>query len=411
MKIRIHFHRAGLMVMFTLWLSQSAQGQNPDSVMNIARNLAAGQEYSRALALVTDLHRAYPENQDYIIYLARLYYWSKEYAKAKELLIPLTLPEPAGQEAYDLMIQVEYQLGAYPAVIEKCQRGKALFPTQVHFYGFQEALALEKTGKDEEAKKILDEIPATAPNRRDAVYLRTQILRKQKNTIAAGYLNTSFNNPGFAPWHLAHLEYFRKTSSFAIGGRLNYGHLFGADAVQIEADAYPRIGKSAYLFLNAGYSGAERIFPRYRLGGEFFQDIGRYNFSIGSRYLDFKIQEVLLLTGSAAINYGDWKIGYRNYVLRAEKEWIVSHVLNFRKSLEYRESYIQLDLQYGGTPYYFFASDDFSRISAWRAGINGVFRIGDHTFLQPVLMYEREEYIPDTYRNRFNVQWIISKRF
>ncbi len=411
MKIRIHIHRAGLIVLLAMGVSLSARGQDPDSVLTMARKLAAREEYSRALALVTDLNRAYPENQDYIIYLARLYYWSKDYSKSKELLIPLTLADPVGQEAYDLMIQVEYQLGAYPSVIEKCQKGKTLFPDRVHFYSFQEAQALEKSGKDELAKKILDEIPLTAPNRRDAVYLRTQILRKQKNTIAAGYLNTSFNDPGFAPWHLAHLEYFHRTGSFAVGGRLNYGHLFGADAVQVEADTYPRVGKSAYLYLNAGYSGAERIFPRYRLGGEFFQDIGRYNFSIGSRYLDFKIQEVLLLTGSAAINYGDLKIGYRNYMLHLEKEWFVSHVLNFRKSMEHKESYIQLDLQYGGTPYYFFASDAFSRISAWRAGINGVFRVGDHTFFQPVLMYEREEYLPDTYRNRFNVQWIISKRF
>lgn len=411
MKKRILFRWAGLIGGLIFCAALSAQRQDPDSVMALAQKLAAGEDYKTAISLVTKLNEDHPENLDYKLYLARLYYWSKDYPRALEHLMPLTISEPVLAEAYDLAIQVEYQLEHYPAVIEKCRKGHSLFPAGIPFYHFQEAMALEKMGEDREAVRLLDQIPKSANNHRDAQYLKTQILRKEKNTLAAGYLNTSFYNPGFAPWHLAHLEYFHRNRSIALGGRLNYGHLFGSDAVQVEADAYPRVGKGGYLYLNAGYSGADRIFPRYRLAGEYYQDINRYNFSIGGRYLDFRVQKVQLLTGSAAINFGEWKFGYRNYLLHLESEWFVSHVLNLRRSLERRESYIQLDLQYGGTPYYFFASDAFSRISAWRAGINGMFRMGNHVFIQPVIMYEREEYIPDTYRNRFNIQWIILKRF
>jgi tetratricopeptide (TPR) repeat protein len=147
MKIRIHIQRAGLIVLLAI-LSLSARGQDPDSVLTMARKLAAREEYSRALALVTDLNRAYPENQDYIIYLARLYYWSKDYSKSKELLIPLTLADPVGQEAYDLM--VEYQLGAYPSVIEKCQGGRPVSGSGSFLVS--EAQALEKR-KNEQAKR------------------------------------------------------------------------------------------------------------------------------------------------------------------------------------------------------------------------------------------------------------------
>lgn len=385
--------------------------QQPDSILQAARRWAEQKEYDKAIPSIIRLKQQYPEDKDISLFLARLYYWSSSFANARELLIPLAIPGSGNEEAFDLLIRVEFELRHYDEVINKSELGKQVFPSRAHFYLLQQALAFEKLNQDTKALAALSQIPNGTPHSRDAQYLKTQLLKKNKNTISIGYLNTGFNHPGFAPWHLAHMEYLRRSGSIAIGGRLNYGYLFGGDAAQAELIAYPKLSRRSYLDLNAGYSAAERIFPLWRFGAEWFYDQVKTNYSLGARYLDFRTIRVLMLTGQLGINFKDWKAGYRHYEVRQNDNWFASHILTLRKSFELRESYVQLDLQYGGIPYYFFSTDAFSRIKAYRIGLNGMIRVGDHFFIQPVFMYEREEYIPDAFRNRYNVQFIFSKRF
>jgi len=384
---------------------------NPDSLMQSARQKAEQKDYPQAITLVTELSRQQPENKDYSLYLGQLYYWSSAYQTARDILIPLADPNTGNAEAFNLLIRVYFQLEQYNDVVERSEKGKTIFPSHLSFYLFQQALALEKLNQDHQALVILSQIDGESTNSKDAQYLKTQILKKQNNIISAGYLNTSFSQPGFAPWHLAHIDYLRKSAHVAWGGRFNYGHLFGGSAAQIELIAYPKLSRRSYLDLNAGYSAAERIFPLWRFGAEWFYDQAKVNYSIGGRYLDFRTIQVLMLTGHLAFNLKDWKAGYRHYEVQQNDNWFASHIFTLRKSFDLKESYVQLDLQYGGIPYYFFSTDAFSRIKAYRIGINGQFRIRDNFFIQPVLMYEREEYIPDTFRNRYNIQFIFSKRF
>lgn len=388
-----------------------AAQQQPDSIMQLARQKAEQKDYNQAITLITDLSRQYPENKDFTLYLAQLYYWSSAHQTARDILIPLADAKTGSAEALNLLIRVDFQLQRYNDVVERSEKGRATFPSHLNFYLFQQALALDKLNHDHQALALLSQIPAEAENSKDAQYLKTQILKKRKNTVSAGYLNTSFSQPGFAPWHLAHIEYLRKSQSVAWGGRLNYGHLFGGGAAQAELIAYPKLGPRSYLDLNAGYSAAERIFPLWRFGAEWFYDQAKINYSLGARYLDFRTIQVLMLTGHFALIFKDWKAGYRHYEVQQNDSWFASHIFTIRKSFELKESYVQLDLQYGGIPYYFFSTDAFSRIKAYRIGINGMFRVMDNFFIQPVLMYEREEYVPDTFRNRYNVQFIFSKRF
>jgi len=385
--------------------------QQPDSLMQLARLKAEQKDYNQAINLVTDLIRQYPDNKDFSLYLAQLYYWSSAYQTARDLLVTLSENDTGSADALNLLIRVDFQLGRYNDVVERSEKAKATFPVHLNFYLFQQALAFEKLNQDHQALSSLSQISGESLNSRDAQYLKTQILKKQKNTISAGYLNTSFSQPGFAPWHLAHIDYLRKSGHVAWGGRFNYGHLFGGSAAQVELIAYPKLSRRSYLDLNAGYSSAERIFPLWRFGAEWFYDQAKINYSLGARYLDFRTIQVLMLTGHIALNFKDWKAGYRHYEVQQNDNWFASHIITLRKSFEIKESYVQLDLQYGGIPYYFFSTDAFSRIKAYRIGINGMFRAMDNFFIQPVLMYEREEYVPDTFRNRYNVQFIFSKRF
>ena len=388
-----------------------AQEADPDVLFSTVKKSAELKKFDQAITQIEALISSYPENLDYSIYLVRLYYWSGNYNLAQSLAENIIAKNPTNEEVYRLLIKIELAAGNYPQVLMHSNNGMSLFPDDTNFYKFHKAFVLQQLNNDSEAILILNNIQKTSNLYKDAQYLKTQILKKQKNVFSVGYLNTSFSNPGFSPWHFAAAEYMKINKKGAYAGRITNGNLFGISALQVEIDAYPKVGKNSYLFLNVGLSDGKSLFPALRLGGEFYYDFKKFNFSLGSRYLQFSTSGVLMFTGHTAINFNQWKLSYRPFLVSQNKEWFPTHILNLRKSFENKEAYIQLDLQYGALPFYFFTTNDLLRLNSIRTGFDFKFRMHDNLFLQTTFMYELEEFVPKELRNRYNIQLNLSKRF
>lgn len=388
-----------------------AQVGNPDSLYTEARKNAENKNYDLSIEQINKLVSAYPENMDYSTYLANLYYWSEQYDLAQKQALQIFNNSSSNEETLNLLVRIELAGGKSKDLLKHSEQGITLFPGNKDFYILHKAQALEQLGRDKEALLTLEEIDKGSDYFPNAQYIKTQILRKQKNMVSVGYLNTSFSNPGFPPWHFGMIEYMRKTKNNAFVGRVNYGSLFGTSGMQAEIDAYPKLGKNKYLYLNTGISNGSTVFPLFRFGAEYYQDFKKYSTSIGGRYLHFENAKVLMFTGHIGRNFNTYNLSYRPYLVTINGDWFTSHIISLRKTFEEKESFIQLDLQYGAVPYYFFVSNEFLRTNALRAGINCRFRVSDNFFIQPILMYEFEEFVPNEYRNRYNVQLILSKRF
>jgi YaiO family outer membrane protein len=78
---------------------------------------------------------------------------------------------------------------------------------------------------------------------------------------------------------------------------------------------------------------------------------------------------------------------------------------------EEKERLIRLELQYGNVPYLYLYNNFTQPLKAYRIGIQYQHRFGDSFFVRPIFLYEDEEYAPGEYRNKFNVQLIVTKRF
>lgn len=398
-----------MVVIVCLLTAGRALAQNEDSLFARARELAFADRFDEAIPLLDALLEKDPMQSDYRIFLARVYYWNAEYQRADSLLTPLTDLSPPDKEAVDLHEKVLSVDSLYERQIALEDRAIRLFPDFADGYRFQKAIALKSLGKNEEALRELDSI-SICFNRYDIDYLRMSILLLRSNTVSAGWLLTAFSPEGFAPWNFLHVGYEHRFARWSLAPRVNYGRLFGKEAVQVEADAYVRLRRQSYLYLNAGGSDRNTVFPVMRLGAEYYAGPVKFlSLSAGARYLRFSEDDVLLLTGHAGWNLKHSTFSYRPFVL-AEKKVLLSHVLAWRRNL-LSESYVQLELQYGTVPYYFYTQNEFVRTGAYRAGVSGRFRLGSHFFVQPVLMYEYEEYVPDAFRSRFNMQLILSKRF
>lgn len=388
-----------------------AQESNPDSLFLEVQKSAESKNYNLAIGKINLLVSSYPQNIDYAIYLARLYFWSEKFDLAQNQLLNIIEKTPSNEEVFSLLVKIELAAKKSSDLLIHSVKGITLFPNKKEYYSFYKAQALEQLGKDKEALLILNSIKNTSDFYIDAQYIKNQLLKKQKNIISVGYLNTNFGNSSFSPWHFGIIEYMRKTEKNAFVGRVNYGVLFGLTGFQGEIEAYPKTGEKSYLYLNAGLSDGKSVFPIVRLGTEFYKNFNNYSTSLGARYLHFNQSQVTMFTGHLGRNFNSFNISYRPYLLALSNNWFSSHILNFRKTFEEKEAFVQLDLQYGAVPYYFFINEEFLRTSAFRVGFNYRFRVSDNFFIQPIFMFELEEYIPTEFRNRYNTQLILSKRF
>lgn len=380
--------------------------------MSAARHLASRNKFGAAIDLMENLAHEYPQNGDYGLYLARLYSWAERPDEAMKVMDRFGWSQNPTDEALEVLIQVQTQSGKTDEVIALCEKAQQRFPDRSDEFQLKKATALMAAGREEEAMTALQSIPANSNAHLGAEYLKTQILKKRKNAISVGYLYTYFDDAQFDPLHLAHLEYTRKIKQHAVVGRLNYGNMFGDQALQAEVDGYIKLAKYNYLYLNTGFSDGKSVFPVVRLGGEIYHEKKHYSLSAGGRLLHFDNNNTAaMLTGHVAGHWRSWTIMYRPFWVKIDRGWLMSHAVNVRKTFESREAFIQADLQYGSLPYYFFTTELFSRLDAYRLGIHGQFRIKEHFFVHPIFMYEWEEYFPTRYRNRYNWQLILTKRF
>ena len=398
--------------LFLLLLTGNCIAQEtPDAIFNRAKTMASQNDYSASIVLTKQLTSKYPDNLDYKLYLGQLYYWSQDYNAAKNQFQAILTEKPNNQEAVNLLLKTEFILGNYETVIQKSKEGKNRFVDNSGFYDLQEALALEKLGNEQEALAVLKTIPTNSKVKAEADYLETQLLKRKKNTISIGHLFTDFEN-STSTLNITNIEYGRKIGQNTLIGRINYGATNFNNEIQSEIDAYLKIKTKSYIYLNSGIAGNNGIFPQYKFATEYFQDFNKISTSLGARYLIFnKDNNTLLFTGHLGANLKKWKIEYRHYLAETNKDWLSSSILNFRRNFEATESCVQLDLQYGSLPYFFLNNESFQRLSAYRIGINGKIRLKKNYFIQPIFMYEREEFIPEEFRNRYSIQLILSTRF
>lgn len=389
-----------------------AQQADPEITFYNARKLAAKKEYAQAIDSLKTLTQTYPQNSDYTLYLSRVYFWMGNNADARIELLKLWNEEKPLKEALNLLIQIEAKEGNLTAVSRLCQKGKQNFPDDVFSYNLQQAIAFQHGGQDSAALHELNNIKHNNIYYHAASYLKTQILQKQKNTVTAGYFYTRINGTEPATQQSAFIEYGRKANKLTAIGRINYANRFNTNDVQLEGDAYYTVGKRTYTYFNGGVGIGNNIFPAYKFGTEIFRDINNVSTSIGARYLHFSSNNnALLFTGHLAYNAKGLIIGYRPFAVQANNNFMCSHLAFIKKWMADNESFVQLDVQKGTLPYYVITTDLFLRTNTYRAGINTKWRIKDNFFVQPIVMYEREEFLLKQYRDRANFQLILSRRF
>lgn len=393
------------------FISAIAIGQeiNVEETFANAKREAEKGNYDKALTLLDPLRAKFPNDEDIQTFTGRVYSWKKDYKTAIKVLSPLTDRTNPNPEALQALINVYFWTEDYETCLVYCDKYLAADPKSVDVLKIK-ATCLEKLNRDQEALELIEKSAYIDNSTQAFRGIRTLIGKKAKNAVSASYLNISTSDPGQSPFHYGYVEYSHKFSKSAIVGRANIGNISNDTQMLFETDFYQTFSNKSYLYANAGISTGETIFPVAKAGLEYyFKPFKKLDYSLGARFMHFDSDDITLVTGQIAYHEGIYTFAYRPYYDTSNE--LFSHVLSVQRTNEEKERLIRLELQYGNVPYLYLYNNFTQPLKAYRIGIQYQHRFGESFFVRPIFLYEDEEYTPGQYRNRFNVQLIVTKRF
>lgn len=396
-------------LLLLLSFAAAAQEITPDEAFSKVKLEAEKGNYDNALSILKSLQLKFPENEDIKVYQGRMYSWKKDYPSAIKVLTPMTDRTNPHPEALLALINTYFWSEQFETCIIYCDKYLAIDPNAAGVLLIK-VQCLEKLNRDAEALALAEKLPITDNSTQAITGVRALIGRKAKNAVALSYLNVSTSSPGQSPLHYGYAEYSHKFTKSALVGRANIGYVNADTQLLFEADYYQTFSKRNYLYVNAGVSTGQTVFPVAKAGAEyFFAPLKRFDYSLGFKYMHFETTDVTLLTGQLGYRTGTCTIAYRPFYDTSNE--LFSHVLSVQTANEEKESLLRLELQYGNVPYLYLYNNFVTPLKAYRVGIQYQHRMGNSFLIRPVFLYEYEEYLPEAYRNRFSAQLILTKRF
>ena len=378
-----------------------------DVRMLLAQTYAWDHRYEDARAELKKILDKKPDYYDAQILKARTYPWDHKYAEARTEIKKVLDKKPENKEALSVWLDVEMWSGNNVKALEVVNNALKLFPTDLDFQ-LKKAKILDRLEMYEEPLAILEsmlnqqnQIGGVKTDKPDKLPEDMELeinkmiddlkLKLMKNGIGINYQFEVFEAV-FGPRHLVELEAKRKLNWGTLIGRISYANRFNRNGVMYEMDAYPKIGKGMYVYLNVGISPSV-IFPYLRNGFEFYKKLPRsFEGSLGFRYLVFKSKNIKIFTGSIAKYLGNYWFCLRPFITPKGVGVSKSLTLLCRRYFKNADNYITLLIGSGFTPENQYASSaDIFQLKSQKAGISFQESIKRNYLLSGGFLVERQE--------------------
>lgn len=335
-----------------------SQIQNVDSVFKVAQSLAFSKQYNESITLCKQILATTPKYQDAQVLLGRVYFWNNNTDSAivtlnqcinsnpyTDAFIALSDIQRFTNKPSEALITAQKGLSFSPTNEElQIRKVKALIDLKVYSSAFSFADSVVQINNNNELRQLIENIK----------------FLKSKNILTVSYDFDYFDKQFTEPWHLVSVGYSRRTKDLGIVTlRANIANRYNTNGTQIEMDAYPRLGKKMYLYLNGGYSESY-IFPYYRAGASVYRNFKRaFEGELGVRFLHFtqSTQTTVLYVGSIGKYYRKFWFSFRPTFIAptSVNNWGQSYALITRYYLKTTFDYVTLTLGYG------LSADDRSR--------------------------------------------------
>ncbi len=395
---------------------------NPDELFTQARSLAFQGERATARELCRTILAEYPDYHDVRILLGRVYAWDGLYDSARVHLKQVIERKPQYKDAWYAISDLEIWAQQYSQALTYIDRALQYYPNDNDLL-YKKALVLKNLDQLSQAATILNNLLHLNPSHKKGRSLYRSIERIQKQSkLTLRYTYDRFEtaesawrlgclHPDRDPWQMVSLDYERLISLGTLIARLNYARRFDISAYQLELDAYPSLRAGTYAYVSLGWS-AEKIFPRYRGGLEFYQQLP-YTLvgSLGTRYMQFDNLQVVVMTCSVGKYYKNYWFNLRTYLTPQEVSFSRSVYLTARWYTGPEQSYVSLLIGTGTSPDQLLTSKEAEYRGSRKIGTSGQYLVLPDTFFQWNINWENYEISQDDYLKNCQLILSVSRRF
>lgn len=405
---------------------------NLDDLFEKARTLAFQGNQKEAREICKTILEKKPDYHEVRVFLARTYAWEQKYSFAREEIQKVIIADSNNLDALIVLIDVEFWSNNLQEALNYCDQGLKIYPDNVDFLlkrakiliqleNINNALEtirrlLKINSSHNEGLKLLESIQLAR---------RIQSSEKIQSTMQQYHVKLKYRHDNFergedpyGPWHMGSFELSGKYKFGTFIGRLNYANrnfgTGGTSGTQYEFDAYPKITKGVYAYLNAGYSSSV-VFPKYRYGGELYLNLPLgVEISAGGRYIKFPGQDIPIYTCSLGKYYKNFWFSFRPFVTSKSSGYSFSSILMIRCYSGTVDNYYSLLLGYGSIPLELVFLEDIERFNSYRVGLEIQRLITRNLLIKLIIRYEREEFQLNNFGNRFildiSLQQLIFKK-
>jgi len=401
---------AGLLLGLAALVALPVRGAEEDSDTLFQRALSLPKERrEEARALCRKALERSPDYHDIRIQLARYHAWDGQWEDARREIQVVLTRSPKNAEARGVAIDIEVWSDHPHAALRLCDEGMIRNPKNPE-WPYRKARVLRSLKDLPGAYAALRSALLLDPNHQPSRLLRDdlkELLQRSKVSLDVSY---ETYDQTFDPW---------KTVSMSLGHRFDMGTVilrgnrvnrFDTWGTQVEVDAYPHIADGTYAYLNLGHSG-DSIFPHSSSGAELYHNFPRgLEASLGLRHLVFS-EGVTIYTGSIGKYYGNGLYSLRLNSTPSSVGSSLSGALSARLYQEDADSYFTASIGIGVSPDQPIWSEAVLKLHSRKASLGMQKRLTRSWLASASAGWERQEYLPDLYRNHWTYSMGIERRF
>ena len=356
-----------------------------------------------------------PGYADIKIFLGRIYTWTKMPDSARYFFHNVLTKDPAYEDASVALASLEYWNDQNTTALRVLDSALQYHPASENLL-LLKAKALYAERRYTEAQQTIDKLFTVNRNNTEARSLEGRVRESAaKNKIGISYDYVYFDKQFSDPWHLVSVDYGRVTGIGSVTGRINYANRFAENGIQYELEAYPRISRTFYTYVGAGYSDKIGVFPHWRGGFSLYANLPKsFEGELGVRYLQFSDDPVWVYTGYLGKYYKSWLFGGRVYITPGTftKTLSTSYSVSARYYYGSSDDVIGLVAGYGISPddrYNAIQLGDNVRLTSYKAGFSFKKKVSRLNVLSVDGNWFNQEYLPDTKGNQYQISlgWLF----
>ncbi len=388
---------------------------NSDELFQRARTQAFDyKNYPAAVELSKTALIKSPDYTDISIFLGRLYTWMDKVDSARMVFKSLEVKKVKDPDFYFAYGSLEYWEDSYPEALRIVDQGLAIDNKAVDLLILKSKIQAS-TKEFSDAKNTLDEVLSIDPQNSEARKLQVSI----KDQVAINEVGINYNWMYFDKqfddnWHIVGLQYKRGTSIGSFIFRTNFANKFGSNGTQFELEAYPRLSKIFYMYLGAGYSSNDGIFPKFRSGASLYANLpASFEAEIGYRQLRFT-ENIWMYTASVGKYYKNFWFNARTYLTPGDQNISQSYAATIRYYTKGSDDYLGFIIGSGFSPEENRENlwDDATyQLKTFKTGLDYNFSVKSKNIFSITGTYYNVEYRPQVRDNQLDISIGYRRRF